>query len=239
MNIGKRLKAYREYHQLTQEDLATKARVNEKYYGRIERNESCPTVDKLEKICTALGIELSELFLYHTRHDGRVFWLDQRIANATVRGLQNDIDIHFNRNALLDGCDNCLWYNGYICSMSFDEFELCIYAVGNIKGTLYIAYQAVLEVNRNDISSELRKYVNDDIQLSAIIEYMGYDEGVLHEHEGNVFFVNESNWLIARLVNHMTGEIVQDDIILDSGSITDVLNSRDAFFDYIFGTENH
>lgn len=94
MNIGKRLKAYREYHQLTQEDLATKAGVNEKYYGRIERNESCPTVDKLEKICTALGIELSELFLYHTRHDGRVFWLDQRIANATVRGLQNDIDIH-------------------------------------------------------------------------------------------------------------------------------------------------
>jgi len=66
-----------------------------------------------------------------------------------------------------------------------------------------------------------------------------YDEGVLHEHEGNVFFVNESNWLIARLVNNMTGEIVQDDIILDSGSITDVLNSRDAFFDYIFGTENH
>lgn len=54
-----------------------------------------------------------------------------------------------------------------------------------------------------------------------------------------LFFVNESNWLIARLVNHMTGEIVQDDIILDSGSITDVLNSRDAFFDYIFGTENH
>lgn len=42
MNIGKRLKAYREYHQLTQEDLATKAGVNEKYYGRIERNESCP-----------------------------------------------------------------------------------------------------------------------------------------------------------------------------------------------------
>lgn len=76
MNIGKRLKAYREYHQLTQEDLATKAGVNEKYYGRIERNESCPTVDKLEKICTALGIELSELFLYHTRHDGRFFWLD-------------------------------------------------------------------------------------------------------------------------------------------------------------------
>lgn len=27
MNIGKRLKAYREYHQLTQEDLATKAGV--------------------------------------------------------------------------------------------------------------------------------------------------------------------------------------------------------------------
>lgn len=102
-----------------------------------------------------------------------------------------------------------------------------------------LTFVATKTYNDNDISSELRKYVNDDIQLSAIIEYMGYDEGVLHEHDGNVFFVNESNWLIARLVNHMTGEIVQDDIILDSGSITDVLNSRDAFFDYIFGTENH
>lgn len=54
-----------------------------------------------------------------------------------------------------------------------------------------------------------------------------------------MFFSSTNPILIARLVNHMTGEIVQDDIILDSGSITDVLNSRDAFFDYIFGTENH
>ena len=36
MNIGKRLKAYREYHQLTQEDLAAKAGVNEKYYLSVQ-----------------------------------------------------------------------------------------------------------------------------------------------------------------------------------------------------------
>lgn len=39
---------------MTQEQLADMAEVNEKYYGRIERNESCPTITVLEKLCKAL-----------------------------------------------------------------------------------------------------------------------------------------------------------------------------------------
>ena len=53
MNIGNKLKAYRLSFNLTQEELAYKAGINEKYYGRLERNESCPTIEKMEKICKA------------------------------------------------------------------------------------------------------------------------------------------------------------------------------------------
>ena len=229
MDIGKRLKAYREFYGYTQEELAAKAAVNEKYYGRIERGESCPTVEKLDKICSALGIKLVEFFLYNIRSDEDDFWLDQHITNIIMQGLQENIDIHFNRNIILQGCDNCIWYNGYLGSMSFDEFELCIYAVGNIKGKLYLDYKEVLEVNGNDISRELSHYIYNDSQLIDMLEYMVYDEEILADHCGNAFFVCESNWLVARLINNMSGEIVDDDIILDSGNISDVLSNRTAF----------
>jgi len=234
VDIGKRLKIFREFYGYTQEELAEKAAVNAKYYGRIERGESCPTVEKLEKICDALGIKLVEFFLYSTGKKEHNFWLDQHITNIIIQGLEEDTDIHFNRNILLEGCDNCIWYNGYVASMSFDEFELCIYAVGNIKGKLYLDYQEVLEVNGSDISRELQQYISNDSQLNSILEHMTYDEEILEKHCGNVFFVDETNWLTARLVNNMSREIVNDEIILDSGKISDVLSSREAFFDYIF-----
>ena len=41
---------------LTQEKLAEKANLNEKYYGRIERGESIPTIIKLWNISEALEI---------------------------------------------------------------------------------------------------------------------------------------------------------------------------------------
>lgn len=62
MNIGNKLKAYRLSFNLTQEELAYKAGINEKYYGRLERNESCPTIEKMEKICTALNTDIVSFF---------------------------------------------------------------------------------------------------------------------------------------------------------------------------------
>lgn len=58
MDIGNKLKVYRLSFNLTQEELAYKAGINEKYYGRLERNKSFPTIDKLEKICIALNTDI-------------------------------------------------------------------------------------------------------------------------------------------------------------------------------------
>ena len=211
------IKARIEEYQLSQENQEGYLELRKKY------NETGEPLDLFVLTCYAFNHQIR----FNSKHQFNTpFGKERSSFNPNIE------------SNLIRFCDALHKKNIILSTGDFLDFDFSLLSRGDL---VYCdpPYQAVLEVNRNDISSELRKYVNNDIQLSAIIEYMGYDEGVLHEHEGNVFFVNESNWLIARLVNHMTGEIVQDDIILDSGSITDVLNSRDAFFDYIFGTENH
>lgn len=63
MEIGRILKYYRTVHNLTQSEVAELAGINEKYLGRIERGESVPTIDKIEQLCHAFDIRLSDLLM--------------------------------------------------------------------------------------------------------------------------------------------------------------------------------
>ena len=64
MNIGIALRYYRKMGKFTQVQVAENADMNEKYYGELERNESSPTLDKLEKISNALGINIQQIIAY-------------------------------------------------------------------------------------------------------------------------------------------------------------------------------
>lgn len=226
---------HRKYLGFTQEKLAAKAGINEKYYGRIERGKSCPTIDCLIKLCNAMEIDIAEFFLAEGENIERDFRRNPHVTKVIMNGLRQGIDIHFNREAIFDGCESSIWYNGFVGSMSFDEFELRIYAVGNVKGQLYKDYKEILEVNSEEVSNELKKYIQNDIELKNLIEYMPFDQDILNEHEGNVFFVSESNWLNAQLINNETGECVLEDLILDSDNIMEVLSDKEFLFDCIFG----
>lgn len=61
--IGKNIKYYRYKEKLTQEKLAEKIKSSVNYIGRLERGQHNPSVEKLEKIATALNIEPYELFI--------------------------------------------------------------------------------------------------------------------------------------------------------------------------------
>ena len=56
MDVSKRIRRYRQYLHMTQEELASKANINEKYYGRIERGESCPTIWSIIIVKNLFGI---------------------------------------------------------------------------------------------------------------------------------------------------------------------------------------
>ena len=63
MKVGALIKYYRELYNLTQTEIAELAGINEKYYGRIERDESVPTIDKVEELCYAFDIRFSDLLM--------------------------------------------------------------------------------------------------------------------------------------------------------------------------------
>lgn len=54
--IGKNVKYYRYRENLTQEQLAEKTKSSVNYIGRLERGQHNPSVDKLEKVASALNI---------------------------------------------------------------------------------------------------------------------------------------------------------------------------------------
>ena len=86
MDIAHRIKIYRKYLGITQEMLASKAGINEKYYGRIERGESCPTIDYLIKLCDAMEIEVVELFLCEGNLGEKKFRRNPRVTSAIING---------------------------------------------------------------------------------------------------------------------------------------------------------
>lgn len=64
MKLGKALRDMRKAHRrhFSQEEFALEAEINRGYYGSIERGEVNVSVLTLEKICSALGASMEELF---------------------------------------------------------------------------------------------------------------------------------------------------------------------------------
>jgi len=60
--VAKNLRRQRKESGLSQEELADRAGLNRNYIGMIEREENAPTVDALEQISEALGIDPILLF---------------------------------------------------------------------------------------------------------------------------------------------------------------------------------
>lgn len=60
---GEQLFRLRTNSHLSQENVALAANIATSYYGQIERGTANPTVETLEKICAALGAQISEIFI--------------------------------------------------------------------------------------------------------------------------------------------------------------------------------
>ena len=61
MLLGPELRRARRAADLTQEQLATRAKVDRTYISDIENDKVSPTVDMLERLCNALGVRASDI----------------------------------------------------------------------------------------------------------------------------------------------------------------------------------
>lgn len=60
--IGSRLREARGTLGLSQEEVAARAKLNTSYLSQIERGTKNPSLDVLERVATAVGLTLEELF---------------------------------------------------------------------------------------------------------------------------------------------------------------------------------
>ncbi len=60
--IGQRIRNYRNEQRLSQEKLAELAGLHASYIGQLERGEKNATIESIEKVSSALGVPLSQLF---------------------------------------------------------------------------------------------------------------------------------------------------------------------------------
>ena len=60
--LGKRIRELRNRGGITQAQLADRVDISHEFLSRLERGLKAPSLDTSEKIATALGISLSELF---------------------------------------------------------------------------------------------------------------------------------------------------------------------------------
>jgi len=65
--FGHRVRELRETRGLSQEELAFRAGVHRTYLGGIERGERNPALKNIAAIAEALGVTLSELFMFGNR----------------------------------------------------------------------------------------------------------------------------------------------------------------------------
>ena len=89
-------------------------------------------------------------------------------------------------------------------------------------------------MNNEDIASDLLRYVKNDIELDELIEFMPFDEEILKEKNGNALFIQESNWLIAKLVDNKNEVVITEEIILDEDNVLKAFTNKGALINYIF-----
>lgn len=89
--LGRRIRSLRQARGLTQQQLGERADLNYKYLGAVERGEENPSLLVLERIATALEVELLDLFRFaHEETNPKALRksLDRLLAAADTDQLQ-------------------------------------------------------------------------------------------------------------------------------------------------------
>ena len=83
--VGRRIQHLRKSARLTQEQLASKAGIDAKYLGSLERGEKGPSFEVLERLVLALQVEPFEPFLFSMKRGREKMRTSQDALLSLVR----------------------------------------------------------------------------------------------------------------------------------------------------------
>jgi transcriptional regulator with XRE-family HTH domain len=81
-SVGGRLRSLRRARRLTLREIAGRAQLSESFLSQLERGQTGATVQSLQRIATALGVEVSDLFSGDGAHRPKVVRRDDRVSVA-------------------------------------------------------------------------------------------------------------------------------------------------------------
>ena len=92
-NFGARIKEIREKRGLNQEQLAEMVNMESRHISRIETGRSFTTLENIEKIASALNVEINTLFSFQHKNDKEV--LIKEINNYLKNASKSDVELVF------------------------------------------------------------------------------------------------------------------------------------------------
>jgi transcriptional regulator with XRE-family HTH domain len=101
LRIGEKIKALRLASDLTQEELANRARLSKGFISQLENEQSSIQIDSLADILEALGVGLSEFFA-DTRETKEVFEPSDRVAIEGTGAEMFEILVPGSTNSMMD-----------------------------------------------------------------------------------------------------------------------------------------
>ena len=217
-DVGRKLKHFREYHKLTQAQMAEKANIDDKYYGRLERNESTPTVKVVEKICNGLDISLTQFFMPSSDSSKSDCFVEYNVQKVIAEGIEYNLDIHIERPKIIPGCSNCIWYNGYISTAYKNNYELRLYAEGPILAHVYVDSILTETISGTNVADRLLKYYKNDQCLNEALVKKDFNIKDLNSRNGNSLFVPKANHLTLSVFDSQSNKL-QNTIKLDTDDI--------------------
>lgn len=226
------LKKYRKFKDYSQLDL----NIDNNTYGRIERKDSDPRISTIKKICEALEISIEELFitsLLESNNQNDIFEISNKYSKVIAATLKNEVSVHINRDVVKKGGES-IRYSGYVASMLFHNFELKIFAEGNVKCDLYVQGTHINMFKDCDIYDEIEANMPVTYNLKDWIVYEDYTEQKLKKLNGNALFVYESNSFIGILIDNNNNNVLNDDILFDQDDLFEIIIDYNMFFDYIW-----
>ncbi|MDT8715559.1 helix-turn-helix transcriptional regulator [Clostridium sp. 19966] len=220
--IGKNLELIRKFVGISQRELGRRIEMSGQYIAKIEKGERTPTVNTIEKIASALNVEVYELF-EHPKFTRELFFEKIEKQNITEEEILKNCDFPIGNLSRIFS-DRGLWayIHGY--------YEIGMY-LGFSKDFLKKRYELDLEIKKTipthlydkhieDLKNKYRAWVNHrDKYNRAYLMELAYNENPLDEKIAHLY---------DKMKNH---SLTTDDIKLIDTCISEYILKKSNTYD--------
>lgn len=157
----------------------------------------------------------------------------KEVAKIKKQEKNLDIKISLDPNDLYPERLDCIWYGGFIGSISYKDYEISIHATGDVRARLYKNGKEIAFVKdrgeNGRFYDEFNSFISSDKELYDAFTNNSSDKGICLELDNN-------NWLEFRVYNIKTASYLDFAIfsnIIDTNNVLEAFNNIKDYIEMI------